>query len=191
MLSTQLRFESGELRIAESFKDRMDTPQVIMTLLLKAWDFRTWSDSRWISLGKSCRTLVLSLLLGLQDLVGFVLKQPHTSTYYLSGFPGHCTDKVKMMCTIVSMSSSGADQSLLLVMEDDRLPLVAADVVSALETSMHFTEHMDSSVWKVLASLCSCSAAELRHICVSASLTAAGAIGFEASHVKAIDEVAF
>jgi hypothetical protein len=45
-------------------------------VLMKSWAFMKWSDTRWVGLTRSSKALCLSLLLGLENYVSFLMKQP-------------------------------------------------------------------------------------------------------------------
>ena len=48
--------------------------QTIMSCLLGAWRFRKFTESRWLTIGTSCRTLVCGVVYGLYGLVARIQK---------------------------------------------------------------------------------------------------------------------
>lgn len=174
MMEVQPRFSDGRLLVSSSLKDREDTPGVVTMLLMKLLEFRRWSDSRWLSIGRSCRSLVLSLMLGLDNLIQYSLRQKGTSSYYLGGFPTHCCAEVKRMSAVIAMSSFGCDDGLRLLLEDDRLPVVLPQLDNELQAAMRFVTEVSPTSWQVIAKAVDMEPAELRHAAISASLTGAG-----------------
>ena len=72
---SQIRFHNGRLFVKSSLADAVDLHKRLTVLFLWTWKFRTWSDSRWLGLGKCCRCLVLAIVLGLSDLVEWIKNQ--------------------------------------------------------------------------------------------------------------------
>lgn len=58
-----IRWEGSHLKVAAKFKDSADVYNTIAVVLLQTWQFRAFSDSPWITLGSSRRTLLSSMLL--------------------------------------------------------------------------------------------------------------------------------
>ena len=55
-------------------------------VLLSLWSFITFSESRWISVGRSSRCLVRGLLSGLEHIVSAILEDPRQSSHHIAGF---------------------------------------------------------------------------------------------------------
>ena len=53
--------------------------------LVAVWRFPHFTESRWLTVGTSCRTMVASLLTGIESLVRFVKRQG-ASLWFLKGF---------------------------------------------------------------------------------------------------------
>ena len=56
-----------------------------ITFILLVWQWLRLSDSRWISLGASCRALLCSLLLGIKAIVEEITRRHGAITYYITG----------------------------------------------------------------------------------------------------------
>eukprot|EP00969_Alexandrium_andersonii_P341656 15101708-Alexandrium_andersonii.AAC.1 len=56
--------------------------------MLRSWQFRKFSEGRFVAVGQCSRRLCLSIMLGLPQLVGHVL-QYGGSAYYIGGFKRH------------------------------------------------------------------------------------------------------
>ena len=71
----QIRFEGGRLLVAESYKHRGNVNQLVVAALLTTWGFRRFAEGRFVSIGASSRSLVLSIALGLQSLIDLIVMQ--------------------------------------------------------------------------------------------------------------------
>ena len=120
-VDVQLRWENGRLCVGEKWRAEPTTPQAVTTCLMHVWAFRSFSDSRWCSLGAGCRSLVSSLMVGLADLAQNIILNPRCSNYYIGGFSNLSKDVIRM-CTLISCSGHISDSILLMVLEDDRIP---------------------------------------------------------------------
>ena len=58
----RLQWKGGRLQVAASCLHLPDVMETVSSALLGVWHFKRFSDSRWITVGCSCRTLVASLL---------------------------------------------------------------------------------------------------------------------------------
>ena len=65
LMALQLRYDGTHLCIAARFRDHPESAQLVTTLLLALWQFREWTDSRWLSMGKTSRTMAIAMSTGL------------------------------------------------------------------------------------------------------------------------------
>jgi hypothetical protein len=86
LVRLQLRFEHGALLVAASWEGDLDTENMIYTCLLHLWKFTKFTSSRWTTLGSSSRSLLASTVVGLEDLVHYIMEDKANSTYYIKGF---------------------------------------------------------------------------------------------------------
>ena len=96
LVQIQLRYGNGFLMVASAFSDREDTPQIIITCLVKLWKFRRFSESRWLTLGDACRALIASEICGLSALASSIIDDPQSSNFFISGF-SYMDDRVKRL----------------------------------------------------------------------------------------------
>lgn len=59
----------------------MDLVSGIESCLMKMWQFRKFTESRWLTVGSSSRVLVAALLTGLDDLVAAISRDPPCTQY--------------------------------------------------------------------------------------------------------------
>ena len=109
--------------------------------------------------------LCLSMLLGLENYVSFIMKQPETSLYFIKGFPEHYTTQVKLMVGIVAISGGAPDAALRLGLKDNRIPLRLGQIDAELKDGVRGVEALRPSCWRVAAAICECTPCELRNAC--------------------------
>ena len=49
--------------------------ETVVATLMSLWKFRKFTESRWLTIGSSCRVMVAGLLTGLDDFVGFIQRE--------------------------------------------------------------------------------------------------------------------
>ena len=118
----QLDFEGGRLRVVESQSDRPDLVDLVTTSLLSVWKFVRWSESRFLTVGRSSRTMVASFLTGIEDMVTFICKDTNASRYYINGF-GRLTATRKQFLAECAFVSRVTDGVLAEIMEDPRVAM--------------------------------------------------------------------
>lgn len=185
LVELQLRYEGGAMKICTRWKDHPDLPELLMTILLKVWEWRRFSDSRWASLGASCRSILAACLCGLPDFVGEVLNDPNAHTYYLKGFL-YLTDEVKALVGLIAASSFVADSLLAELMEDDRVPKRYTELQAELLMEVEYVESMSMPLFTMIADACGVNAFTLRHQVMSSVLTQAG---FFSERIRAAAEL--
>ena len=87
--------------------------------LLGLWKFQRFSDSRWVTVGHSCRTLVCGLLSGMGELVYGSLADPACMSFTLTGF-NKMGDQVRVFTVQAAMCSHVSDAVLITLMDDLR-----------------------------------------------------------------------
>ena len=60
----QLQYHGGRPWVSEQLQGALDLDDRVTTVLLSAWHVVTFSDSRWLTIGTSSRSLVIALLTG-------------------------------------------------------------------------------------------------------------------------------
>ena len=82
----ELRYEGSCLLVCESAMETCDIVGLVVSILLALLGFRTFSGSRWLSVDRSARAMVLAYLAGLSGLVSFAMDKPSVSKFYLNGY---------------------------------------------------------------------------------------------------------
>ena len=114
-----LTLSGGILQFSKAVHDQPDIMEKATDMFLENLTIRTWTESRWLTVGQSCRGLVLSLLWGLKPFVMW-LKQQGTSQWHLKGFEV-LFQKDSLACVLVAaLSSHVSDTVLAMMLQDSR-----------------------------------------------------------------------
>jgi len=151
-LALGIRFTHDKLLVSERWRDVPGLPQKVTSLLIKVWKFDTWTDVRWKTLCTSAATLLAGSLLGLRELVAFIVKRKK-GTWHIKGFNTHCKPQVLRMLAITATSSFASDAVLAILLKDDRLPRQIAKIDAAIEEGVAKTENIQHQTWKQLSEL--------------------------------------
>ena len=143
--------ESQLLLIAKDWAQRKDAMEQISGALLGVWHFRTFSDSRWVSVGTSCRAVAAGLLTGLPSLVDQLREDPKISDFYIGGV-SRLDDTACRFIILASLVSYVSDAALCALFEDPRLALTKDAVVDAMSGEVEWLESLDGAFWETLAS---------------------------------------
>ena len=152
MADLGLEYVEGRLRVSQRHEGRDDLIETISSLLLYTFRFQKFSDSRWCSIGLSCRTLVASLCLGLADLVVNVRADKHASDYYIHGFQ-QLTATAKQYAVVATMVAHVADSFLLELLEDDRVAARVDELEAALDDEIDWLHRVPEFTWQRPATL--------------------------------------
>ena len=171
LVKLQVRFKDEKLYIAREYMYDADLPAVLTALMFKTWRLRKWSDSRWLSVGESCRTLLSACLLGLPHRVRFIISTGRASKYFIGGMAEHLTPRVVHMACIVATSSFASDVVVGMLMKDDRLPRHLGEIDRAVKESILRTERIHPHVWAVLAAVAEIQPRTLCNDAVEAAVT--------------------
>jgi hypothetical protein len=168
-----IRWENGRLCVAEKWRALPTTPEAVTTCLMHVWAFRSFSDSRWCSLGAGCRSLVSSLMVGLADLVRIIILNPRCSNYYIGGFSNLSKDVIRM-CTLIACSGHISDSILLMVMEDDRIPKNIDRIDADLNSELLYVSSVEDGVLDMVSAATDIPRRILRDEVVQAAAVQAG-----------------
>ena len=79
-------------------------------------------DSRYLTMGCSCRTVIAGFLTGISSLVRYSRQVKKCSEYYIHGFD-RMTPEVVAVAMLAAVSSSPCEALNLKLLEDDRVML--------------------------------------------------------------------
>lgn len=145
-------FEDGTLWVSGSLEGMPDLLDKVSGVIVFAWRWRRFVDSRWCSIGASSRSVVASLVLGLESIVAATRADEACTDYHLHGF-GRISAPIKKYMILAAITSVVADGVLLEVLQDDRLLRRSTEVQQALADELSWVESIGTFVWGRLARL--------------------------------------
>ena len=99
------------LRVADDWAGQSNAMEEISGALLGVLHFQKFSDSRWVSVGTSCRALAAGMLTGLPSLIEHIREDPKMSDFYIGG--ASRLDDVARRCIIITSLASYASDAAL------------------------------------------------------------------------------
>ena len=147
-----LWWRGGKLQVKRSAVARDDFMDTIKMCMLSVFRFQRFTDSRWITIGESCRSLVASLALGLSGLVHLVRADPRASDYYISGFAG-LDEPVLRYAIVASVVANVCDGFLLALLEDDRVGRRCQELKDILLEDLQWVASLRDSFWHLTCRL--------------------------------------
>ena len=132
--------------------------------------FEKCTDSRWLSMGSSMRSLCASLLLGLEALVHHVRQQPHVSDFYPGG--------LKEALSLAHMQEICNGRQLLqlstrLILDGGAGRQPSSHAVTAphqlVEEELEFLKHLPLALWNLLGQFVDQAGSPLRGDVLQAS----------------------
>ena len=136
-------WDGHRLRVPHDFLQDPQWVNRLSTVLVSLWSFTSFSASRWLTTGASCRSMVRARMSGFMSFVTF-MKEHGISSYYSAGCAKLGTEEWRFMC-VVGLTSYLPEAVLSTIIVDGRVPL-QADVC----TEHEFMECVSSSVWDLL-----------------------------------------
>jgi hypothetical protein len=171
LASLDLFWSDNKLRVARRCKGDPMLLEKITHCILHVCRFKQFTDSRWITVGDSSRSLLAAMCLGLAGWVRYTRKDPRASDWYLHGF-SHLQPRVLLYCAVGALASPVCDSVLMELLDDDRLAKRAGDIMEAMGNEIQWVADISSHTWGRLASIVgACPPAKLRHTTVVAACT--------------------
>lgn len=161
LVDLELRFEECGLCVAARHATSPNLIRRIAKMQLRVWQFRAWTESRWLSIGGRARVMISALHLGLEDLVSFCISTKGASSYHLGGFQPN--QDIKEFLLVVGVSSFVSESPLAQMFEDDRLATVVEDIEAELECEQEALCSIPFVVWEALATIAGSTPHLVRH----------------------------
>ena len=119
--------------------------KAITTALVSIWEFREWTDSRWLTMGFCSRRMVASMLTGLDNLETMLCGTKHISEYYIKAYT-IITDKHRRAMIVGALSSHQSDAVLCGVVADNPVPLNLPTIDAELRAEMEYISGVKSKI---------------------------------------------
>ena len=152
LLRLQLRWDpsDGRLKVARQFLHSSTVTEEVLKVLKATWKFAQFSESRFIGMGSTSRTLVAGVCLGLQDLVSYIKARPDESNWYINGF-ARFESKVKDMMALCCMVCFLPESVLAILAADDRLGVVYDQIKGEISDELSFLHTLPACIWEFLS----------------------------------------
>lgn len=168
----QIRFSGGRLRVARRFRGSPNVVSDVVTLFLRLWQFSNFCESRWCTLGPVARTMVTCFILGMFDLVSFIIAIKRAKKLYLLSFLTHCTKQVSNLFGVVSVGSHVADAVLFLLLQDDRVVAQLDAIDDLMQDRLDMVQNILPNTWYIIGEATQISQKSLCDQSTAASLAA-------------------
>ena len=83
----QLWWEDGALWFLRGAFEDGDVIDAVASALMAVWRFVKFSESRWLTVGTSARTVIAAVLTGIEDLIDTITKDPQGQQILPEGLP--------------------------------------------------------------------------------------------------------
>eukprot|EP00971_Amphidinium_carterae_P341469 6480271-Amphidinium_carterae.2 len=174
LVNLQVRFVEGRLLVASSWQDKDDLSETVAYCLLYLFRFRSFTESRWLSLGCTAQTLVGALYVGLEVLVQMIRTAPHSSDYYIHGF-GKLGVDLKEMLLVTLFPGFVVNAFMGELMEDDRVLLRSERFQAVMSEELSWMLALPRDFWAIMLSAVGAESSKLelmRSKCLHAAHTA-------------------
>jgi len=133
----RLRWEGGRLDVAEVCSAGDNVFGNVAEALFGLWKFKTFSTSRWVSVGTSCRSFVAALLTGFDSLVRRIRADPKASDFFLHGY-SEMREAARQFMATAGLVSYVPEGFLLDLMGDSRVCMRVEALRDALREDISF-----------------------------------------------------
>jgi hypothetical protein len=147
-------FRNGQLHVSRALEADSGKMETLSALLLYLFKFRAFTDSRWVTMGPSLRTVLASLAVGLEALVRISRADPKTTDYHLHGFD-RLNAKHKEYFAVVSIVAWIPDSLQYELLTDERVALRASELQQTVSDEINWVHGLSDFTWGRLAELCS------------------------------------
>ena len=142
----------GKLWVSSDLAEDTEAIEKTSFVLLYLCKWRRFNDSRWMSIGPCCRSLVWCLCIGLEAWVAFCRDDPTATDFHLHGF-NRLSTGIKKYAAIACLSAHVGDSLMAEALADDRLVKKCDELKNLLVEECLWLETLEPSVWNRLASV--------------------------------------
>ena len=144
-MELQLRFVDGKLLASRESSNRHDVVTTVVGTLGAMWRFQKWTESRWLTVGTSARTVAAAFLTGLDSMVEYFKKGSACEESFLCGFVRMIEDRRAFLveAAVVSRVCKGV---LTELMEGHRVAMRHMELWQAAADEMQWVTLLDEFV---------------------------------------------
>ena len=116
------------------------------SVLFTVWRYPRFSESRWLTVGTSCRVMVAAFLTGITDMVRHIKKDKSNSQLFLKGFSRLDATRLEFLtiCAVVSRVPEAIQAEL---MHDNRVAMVADSLWDAAAKDVKWVIDVPEGTW--------------------------------------------
>ena len=144
-----------------------DLPQAVASALMGAWHFKSWSESRWLTCGAGCRTMIAAFLTGVQGLARLIMKES-TTIFFLRGLDRVKERHLEFMATC-AMASRLPEALQLAMMKDNRVAQTADSLWEEAAKMMKWAINVSDDTYALLGQLCKRPGSAIKDACINAA----------------------
>ena len=122
VVQLQLHWDGESMWVRAGINAELDVVDAIASALMAIWRFQKFTDSRWLTVGTSARTVVAALLTGIEDMVKVISEDKHCSKFYIKGF-SRLEESRKQFLVTAALASRVPEAFQLELMHDSRVAL--------------------------------------------------------------------
>ena len=149
LVSLRVLFRDGKLQVAEDAKADAQLWDKLTVALLQVMRFQKYSESRWLTVGGTMRTLVASILLGLSSLVEHTRSDPSASDYFIKGYT-RLTNTGLKFAVLASICAHVGDGFLSEVLADSRIPMRRTELETCIYEELAYVSQLSEPVIQLL-----------------------------------------
>jgi hypothetical protein len=139
-------FEDGRLYINQGLADDPGCMERVSHVMLYLCRWRKFSDSRWCTVGSSCRSLLWGLCVGLEAWVAMARADPSCTDFFLHGF-SKLTPSIKLYVVMASLVAYVPDAALTEILVDDRVARQAERLQEIVAEEVFWIESVGALTW--------------------------------------------
>ena len=161
----------GHLCVSPNSRADASLMEKLSGVLLSVLAMKQFTESRWLTVGCSMRSLTAAALLGLDGLLEHTLAVPHAPLYHLSGAK-RFVGEARAFAVMAGICSFIGDSFIADVLEDNRIPRRIGELEELLHSEMEFIMTLPLEAFSMVGSACAFSGSQLRDEVVAACLAA-------------------
>lgn len=154
--------------VHESHKTSPALIETLTSCLLYIFKWKQYTDSRWLTIGSSSRSLCASAAAGIHLLVNMIMGDDSVSKYFIGGF-ARLSSEVLHYAVVASVSAWPCDALMTEVFTDDRLLRRGADLRALFIEEVQWIQDLSWSVWQRFGRIADRRPEALRHDCLRAA----------------------
>ena len=150
LANCRLLWQEDRLLISQEALSQADWLEQVSVALLGVWRFQRFTESRWCTVGSSCRALTSALLLGYMNLLHYMREKGILGEYEWNGCR-RIGDAERHFVVVVGMAAFLPETFLLHVLKDARVAKTQESLQELLFEELSFLDNLPTAVWSYLS----------------------------------------